>query len=170
MAPDATESRSGPELPAVEVIAAIVQMIRSEVDRVRGPDVVTAADYAGWADAAPLESELNSGRAPGSVLSQYRAEAWEWFSLEDVALLDRSVVIVFRWLDPQTPSLRYVVCLPVEHWLSVSLQTIAAIVRLHLPPGNCSGWRKLVERILDQRRLRYGEESALHLPVGNDAR
>lgn len=148
----ATQEVKAFELSKAEVVDVIRNMISEEVGRVGEADVVSSSDFSGWVDPLELESD---GRP--KILSRYSAEAWEWFALQDVTVADATVLIVFKWLDPATPPLKYVTLIPLGEWLKTDPRVVATVARLHmralLDPcgrfeerGNGTGWRKRVAR------------------------
>ena len=137
-----------------EVLDAVRSLLLEEVERVDAP--VTGPDAhpsgrAGWHPLVPSPIA-----APGTGQPVFDAETWRWFELVDLAYLDEMVVVEFRWTDPATPRLRYLLHCSVDQ-LSTA-QDVALIVRTTLRRQLRPGWR---ER-LGHHRL--GHDRVLLLP------
>ena len=121
-----------------EVLDAVRSVLLHEVERVdapaAGPDA-DSLDRVGWHPLVPPPGAATGVGQPG-----FEPETWRWFELVDLAYLDEMVVVEFRWTDPATPRLRYLLHCSVDQ-LSTA-QDVALIVRTALRRQLRSGWRE----------------------------
>lgn len=125
-------------MAAEEILDAVRTVLAHEVERVAapasGPDT-GPSDRAGWHPLVPSPSAAPDGGQPA-----FEPETWQWFELVDLAYLDEMVVVEFRWTDPATPRLRYLLHCSVDQ-LSTA-QDVALIVRTTLRKQLRPGWRE----------------------------
>lgn len=115
---------------AARVAAAVRDMVDQETGRVDDPIAGVPgghpSDRWGWRAYAPL-GQLED--QPGRPL--YDPEAWRWFSLVDVAVLDRTALVKFAWTEPGTPALQYLTLVRLIHTTGRAADS-AFLVRAHL--------------------------------------
>lgn len=154
-------SASGP----AEIVAAVGAMIERETARVDDP--VTGVPGGDPRDVDGWHTYDSSGRPdtrPGRPI--FDPEAWRWFRLVDLAMLDGTVLIKFAWAEPGSPDLQYLKLAPVGPYGMRSADEAASVVRSHLrvllapldalasaPTNSTPGWRYRVNRTWLSRTL-----------------
>lgn len=137
-------------LDGASVLEVVRRAIATEVERVDDPAAGVPggdpSDVIGWHPYAGPASPDDQAR-PGHPY--YNPETWRYFQLVDVAYLDGLVIVEFRWPDPATPPLRYLLICHVEG--TGSAEAAGYVVRTALRAQLAPGWReRLGHRWLDR--------------------
>ena len=157
--PGELEAPPAPRPDGAAVLEAVRAAIAREVERVDDPVARVPggdpSDAAGWHPAG-----VGARDRSGIGEAYYNAETWRWFDLVDLAYLDELVIIEFRWADPSTPPLRYLLVCHVDR---VSSADFAGwVVRSQLRAQLAPGWRdRLGHRWLGHDRVLLWRENEL---------
>lgn len=142
-----------------DLIAAVRSALLREVARVDDPLAGVPggdpSDVTGWHPYTRPGDKPSS--SPGRPY--YDAEAWRWFRLIDIAVLDNSVFVKFAWDEPDTPRLEYLGIVPVYRYTRLGAAGAALLVRSHMrdllapldalesaASNSTPGWRNRVSR------------------------
>ena len=153
MATDPTPAPSASDLIAA-VRAALLREVARVDDPVAGISGGDPSDMTGWRPYIP-----GCAPSPAPGRPYYDAEAWRWFRLIDVAILDNSVFVKFAWDEPDTSHVEYLAIVPVDQYAGLGAAGAALIVRTHMrdllapldalqsaPSNSVPGWRNRVSR------------------------